>query len=656
MEQALISRLQVRQLPGQKGRLDGLTARLRMGSLLEQLDLSRVGLGPSAVLCIRRLEDPLPGRLSLQNGALSTAWENALLRGLEEQARRAARPAREMVPAGANAVLFTDQAELLACLAADWCRGEWAQRWWWQTWLGAGDAREAVLAAWKSSPAYIPGAFLHLDRLHRTWAGPISAENFVDRVGPAAARALLEAVLRVFGLPELLRVFSTNPVVRSPSYADGPAVPQQPGQDMEEADRPRPEPPWHPFIQAGTDVSANPRQDRPDDLACQALVGTSLALAENPARVRTPAFAEQAGAWWAWSNGYAGPAASRVHKEETSADPPPGLSNGFAAGPVFGEPAAEITGPMARAEGPAWEITPGARDEMLEEMLPAGAAQNTVALQPDLDAVLQTELGGLFYLVNLSLYLGLYADFTGPDLPGLDLNIWDFVSLLGEGLLGQAMESTAAFRADPIWGVLARLAGRGVSDPPGVGFAPPDAWRIPPGWLSALAPAAARFAGRPWRWSSPAGRLRVEHPLGFAVLDLPLEGHSPAQVLDRERRNTSAGWGTNEFRLWKARPRKGQADGALYADLPAALARWLGWVTGYVRARLALALGPDLSERPSGAAYRLLAAPARLRVTTTHVEVHLSLDRLPVEIRLAGLDRDPGWVPAAGRFIRFLYA
>ena len=123
---------------------------------------------------------------------------------------------------------------------------------------------------------------------------------------PAAARALLEAVLRVFGLPELLRVFSTNPVVRSPSYADGPAVPQQPGQDMEEADRPRPEPPWHPFIQAGTDVSANPRQDRPDDLACQALVGTSLALAENPARVRTPAFAEQAGAWWAWSNGYAG--------------------------------------------------------------------------------------------------------------------------------------------------------------------------------------------------------------------------------------------------------------------------------------------------------------------------------------------------------------
>jgi hypothetical protein len=26
---------------------------------------------------------------------------------------------------------------------------------------------------------------------------------------------------------------------------------------------------------------------------------------------------------------------------------------------------------------------------------------------------------------------------------------------------------------------------------------------------------------------------------------------------------------------------------------------------------------------------------------------------LPLQIRFAGLDRDPGWVPAAGRFITF---
>ena len=34
-------------------------------------------------------------------------------------------------------------------------------------------------------------------------------------------------------------------------------------------------------------------------------------------------------------------------------------------------------------------------------------------------------------------------------------------------------------------------------------------------------------------------------------------------------------------------------------------------------------------------------------------DLTLSLADLPIELRLAGLDRDPGWVPAAGRYIAF---
>src|SRR3712207_7928989 len=46
---------------------------------------------------------------------------------------------------------------------------------------------------------------------------------------------------------------------------------------------------------------------------------------------------------------------------------------------------------------------------------------------------------------------------------------------------------------------------------------------------------------------------------------------------------------------------------------------------------------------------------ARVVVTASHVDVHFRLSGLPIEIRLSGLDRDPGWVPAAGRFVAFHY-
>jgi len=38
-----------------------------------------------------------------------------------------------------------------------------------------------------------------------------------------------------------------------------------------------------------------------------------------------------------------------------------------------------------------------------------------------------------------------------------------------------------------------------------------------------------------------------------------------------------------------------------------------------------------------------------------HLDLFFELSEHPLEIRLAGLDRDPGWVPAAGRFVRFHY-
>ena len=47
--------------------------------------------------------------------------------------RQAARPALGAVPAGAEAVIFEDAAELLACLAGEWCEGSASTHWWWRS-------------------------------------------------------------------------------------------------------------------------------------------------------------------------------------------------------------------------------------------------------------------------------------------------------------------------------------------------------------------------------------------------------------------------------------------------------------------------------------------------------------------------------------------
>jgi hypothetical protein len=52
---------------------------------------------------------------------------------------------------------------------------------------------------------------------------------------------------------------------------------------------------------------------------------------------------------------------------------------------------------------------------------------------------------------------------------------------------------------------------------------------------------------------------------------------------------------------------------------------------------------------------RYFTQRARLVVSTLTFDAYFALADLPIEIRLSGLDRDPGWVPAAGRTVRFHY-
>ena len=150
-----------------------------------------------------------------------------------------------------------------------------------------------------------------------------------------------------------------------------------------------------------------------------------------------------------------------------------------------------------------------------------------------------TELGGVLFLTNVLLALGVYGDFTEPRRPGIELDFWRCLSLLGGRLLARRPQ-----RRDPLWRLLADLAG-------------PDA---------------------PHDWD----------------------------------------------------------DG----DAIARAARC-------VRTRLrATGVRTDL----------LLRRPARIEVGETRVDATFELATHPIEIRLAALDHDPGFVPAAGRTLAFHFA
>jgi hypothetical protein len=266
--------------------------------------------------------------------------------------------------------------------------------------------------------------------------------------------------------------------------------------------------------------------------------------------------------------------------------------------PVAGRPRTTLARAPEETPPPSPAVVPPAPPALLSLARPGRELQPFVP----------TRLGGVFYLVNVIELLGLGEDVAPP--------LFDLVTLLGRALLDDVVE-------DPVWELLDELAGRPPDEPPGARFVPPREHRLPPVWCR---PFRARD---PWSFAATTERLVAEHPAGFCVLDVPRDDTAPAEQAAREL----APYGVV----------------ALVAAEPTPTSDWLGRLAAYLRRRLALAL----SVPPAGAGAFLLRHRARVHVTATHLDIVFSLQELPLAIRLAGLDRDPGWVAAAGRFIAF---
>jgi hypothetical protein len=668
---------------------DRVNLRARFERTLAAIDLRPSSLPPSAILCVREMRDR-SGQLRLcthPDFAAVERWRQTIVSMLDDLASRAARPAHEPVPAGTEAVLFADQAELLACLALDWCRSSLTEHWWWTGLFPNGSRPSSWTAIWQEHPEFIPAAAHSLAERRElpTVARGVSSNDagllLIAIVQQFALRDVALALARThvesFGTatrPSTKEIRPSTDIDTFPPQTTVAQIsaraplPLRPGQPVRGVrlqgvhpplgDQPcvdlaplKP-PPWRPWIS---------ESELPSDLGVQeqCLFGLAVVLQRAPRLARSAPFAEAILNWIGVpppSSRSRTPPAVVTGEDQpvsiTAAEQPVREVHSDASTACFcgsagvqGLSATEV--PVTPDSGSA-ESSDGQSDAGLSISLmqpdalptthpPPASAKPLTFISPPLlpqpwfaESKIETNFGGIFYLINAALRLGLYGDFTTPLQPGLALDIWDFLALIGCELAGVRLT------ADPLWPLLAQLAGRNEdSEDPGAGFEPPDRWQLPPDWLQPLPDSSV------WQWTLGSGRLRVEHPKGFTIVDIPatseradaqirtaLEAYAPPSALE---------------------PLPIQGSRVLVKPLQ----RWLCWLCDYLRARLPRALG--FPSRSADALTLLLNEPARVATTTTQVSVFFSLAQHPLQIRFAGLDRDPGWVPAAGRKIAFHY-
>jgi hypothetical protein len=561
------------------------------------------------------------------------AFASRVSLAIEDHARQARRPWIHADAAHAEAVLFADESELVACLLRDLLRGVVGERWWWRSVLGGLGAEEflrrriltkgeslvpavALLAgaglavAWASRLGQVAAreAFDAVARAHALSAadGPFEPaaqrggavadledreiEDEADAERQAASAALgrlLAIVPEVVGLPprsEARRLVALAlAVAREPSFARGPEFRVA----MKALERDAEVPPsWAPKPAAVLPAAARPRRvgGARADHGIDRSFPRALDVAErSPLSRRKADVPDEAAA-----------ASVPEPVRATARDPPRavGVGSGRAASAPIPSDENGVVGERA--------------DVLAEEpwAMPRSEVETGEQVGVGLPAREPTGFGGVFYLLNAALALELYADFTEPRTRGIELLPWDWLALVGRAWFG------AEFVGDGVWDVLAGLAGRRREDEPGRDFKAPEEWTVGDGWLA------------PWgeseclRVRRTRHRIFTLHPAGFVFRDVPRDA----------RRDTPA---------------------------RRARARWLRRLLQYLEARLAMALGRTGS---ADVAVFVCRHEAEIVVTPTRVDVHLALAGLPLEIRVAGLDRDPGWIPAAGRSVYFHYS
>ena len=604
--------LAVRQSGG-----DPIVTRLRTEQRFAAVDLHIAGLSPSAVLCIRFLRDPHPGMITLGDPLfrLPQAWEEALRAAVEAKARRAARPWDGQMGGADEAVIFTDYSELLACLAMDLIAGRAASRWWWSTMLRSSPAPHAVAHAWIGAPAYVPAALGLLE-------GRAKVGAFLQSIVGDDARTISQIASRTA---------NGAPV---PTTLDGPGSPSNPTQD-------NPAPVDHsPDGRMVPPATGAPQPEESQGSAPAALATSRGApgsiLVGVPGRhkatVSVPADVNRAARAPADAAQYEPEAAVRRADADVE----------FSA--VRHEALAlRSTQPWRSLQKSAQEVRGQdaiPADPLRRESTSASEAELSHALPPIIDASLLPSFGAGAPEVSPPRHV----EDTGALLPEPGHGRYETVASAAE-----PASRVASTGSSPIEGSLGLQ-----SHPPRT--TRPLHHRTAPvvthlGGIFVLVnlgihlelygdfttPLTPGIALPIWDFVALVGR---------ELLSEPFEHDQVWQLLAELAGRAADEPPGHSF----SPPRDGPVapDGREVTEAEAR-DRWFEWLFADVRTQLARALRPAGVELGK----MLCCIPARIYVTSAHLDVTMALADLPIEVRISGLDRDPGWVPAAERFVAF---
>jgi hypothetical protein len=545
----------------------------RLSYLLNTVDFSVPGISPSGILVVRHLADPLPGKLTPQKHAVrvNREWEQAARSALKEKYCKASRAVRGYIPPDAEAVFFEDEGQMLAALALDISRGQAWNQWWWKVIL-----RDPEISPTPDLKTFLckkitvlPAVLYHLAE----WR---TASEVVNKLSPDQAITVLGSLNRGYSLDQILvPLFRPKPkkipVDAGFTFQVEKIKKREKGHEqvVDAADTSQTEAkaPWQQWF---------PSHWLPVHMTGEraALLGIGLSLFHKPAQVRTTAFAQEFHDWWnqqqipdfpasAGHSISSGSLPQTLGKSELKEKEKLQFINRMPE--ASSSPVSSLTSPTQEPV----DLYQDKRKRSRETESPLRKKKNTDAFtyirfeeetetQPSpiskqdwAEEGIETQLGGVFYLVNLITRLDLLASFQEECQNESQMGSWGVLELLAKALLADQYQD---LETDPLWPVLAQLDGRETGIAPG--------------------------------------------------------------------------------------------------DVNSRITRWLEEALSEVRSLLKKALGPPTEDNPEPER-TMLRCQARVYVTSTHVDIVMGLENISLPVRMAGLDRDPGWVADFARVILF---
>lgn len=270
---------------------DSPALRLALMQTLASVNFHPAGMPPSAVFMIHYLEDPRPGELTDRKKNTST-WRSALRDNIDGLYRAAATPRGCALSGDPVAVLFRDQAELLACLVVDICAQRVGQHWWWRSrhfssMYSSQRIRETLL----HNARYVPAIFAQL-------ASAGHALDVVKQLEPPHAGDILQVLLNEFSLENVRQIIAE--VESEPNAVDARTDVVAEKKNQAQSHWPQTisrgcMPPWVALF-----VENSWRADLHREQA--ALLGIALTLQEHPAVMRNRIFQRSLAHWWVSEN------------------------------------------------------------------------------------------------------------------------------------------------------------------------------------------------------------------------------------------------------------------------------------------------------------------------------------------------------------------